>query len=90
MPTYDYQCSKCEHTFEKVSKIADRHMASEEACPECGSVDTISMVIGMPRYVDNHKLMTGPKPSGQFREVLSKIHESTPGSNLNDMVRCNL
>jgi putative FmdB family regulatory protein len=87
MPSYDYQCKKCEHVFEKVSRIADRHNPAAEPCPDCLAENTVGMVIGMPLYVDNHKLMGRDRKLDMgFKEVMSKVHESTPGSNLNDMV----
>ena len=33
MPMYDFQCTKCEHVFEEITKIDD----PPPACPECGS-----------------------------------------------------
>lgn len=32
MPTYDYQCTKCGHEFEKFQKMSDKPLAK---CPEC-------------------------------------------------------
>lgn len=32
MPTYDYQCTKCNHIFEAFQKINDLPL---EACPKC-------------------------------------------------------
>ena len=32
MPRYDYECTKCGHTFELEQKISDR---PRERCPEC-------------------------------------------------------
>lgn len=32
MPTYDYKCEKCEHTFETLQGIKDDHLTK---CPEC-------------------------------------------------------
>lgn len=32
MPTYDYQCFACDHTFELVQKITDDSITT---CPEC-------------------------------------------------------
>jgi putative FmdB family regulatory protein len=34
MPLYEYQCSKCNHRFEKIQKFTD---PAPEACPVCGS-----------------------------------------------------
>ena len=34
MPTYDYRCEKCGHTFEEDLKIADRKIPTESPCVE--------------------------------------------------------
>ena len=33
MPTYDYQCEKCGHRFERFQKMSDLPL---KICPECG------------------------------------------------------
>lgn len=33
MPTYDYECDACQHTFELFQSIKDSH---KRKCPECG------------------------------------------------------
>ncbi len=33
MPTYDYRCETCGHTFEAFQKISDNPL---EVCPSCG------------------------------------------------------
>ena len=33
MPTYEYKCSKCAHTFELFQSMTD---APRKRCPECG------------------------------------------------------
>ena len=33
MPLYEYQCTKCKHTFEKIQKFSD---PPETECPKCG------------------------------------------------------
>ena len=35
MPTYDYQCDACDHTFELFQSIT---AATERKCPECGKL----------------------------------------------------
>jgi putative FmdB family regulatory protein len=32
MPTYEYECVKCQHTFEEFQKITDKPLTS---CPKC-------------------------------------------------------
>ncbi|WP_298997917.1 zinc ribbon domain-containing protein [uncultured Desulfovibrio sp.] len=34
MPIYEYQCPKCQHTFEEWVKVSESH--GQEPCPECG------------------------------------------------------
>jgi len=33
MPTYEYQCAKCDHSFEVIRKIADKPITE---CEKCG------------------------------------------------------
>jgi putative FmdB family regulatory protein len=33
MPTYDYRCEKCGHSFELFQKMSDARL---KACPKCG------------------------------------------------------
>lgn len=33
MPIYDYRCPECQHVFDALKKVDDRHTAT---CPECG------------------------------------------------------
>ena len=35
MPTYDYQCDACDHTFELFQSIT---AATKRKCPECGKL----------------------------------------------------
>ena len=35
MPTYDYQCDACDHTFELFQSIT---AATKRKCPECGTL----------------------------------------------------
>jgi len=41
MPTYDYACGSCEHTFEKLQPITSKPV---KKCPECGK--TVRRLIG--------------------------------------------
>lgn len=34
MPTYDYECKRCGHRFERFQRITDE---SVPCCPECGA-----------------------------------------------------
>jgi putative FmdB family regulatory protein len=36
MPTYDYDCQKCGHAFQRIEKISE-HGSKKVKCPECNS-----------------------------------------------------
>jgi putative FmdB family regulatory protein len=40
MPTYDYQCQECGHTFEVRATISQKAAGLKPECPECHSQDT--------------------------------------------------
>jgi len=79
MPLYDRSCNVCEALFEVSCKIAEKNNPHE--CPECGSTDG-TWRITAPNAIPADKLGRGR--DGGFREVLSKIHGSMPGSTLRD------
>lgn len=81
MPTYTYQCSSCNHTFDKNLKMAEMNQPISEPCPHCNKEDSITkLIVGKPMLIDPVRLGRGK--DGGFQEVLQKIHHSTPKSNL--------
>ena len=46
MPTYDYRCDNCGHTFEQTLLISQRKVP-EGRCMECNDGD-VRQVIGVP------------------------------------------
>jgi putative FmdB family regulatory protein len=82
MPLYDYNCSSCGHTFTEKYMIEDRKQPEGEPCPSCQS-SSVQLLIGTPGVGDSVRLGIRTVDNG-FREVLSKIHESQPKSNLNN------
>ena len=74
MPTYDYKCNKCEHTFDKMMKIAEMHLPTEEPCPSCQEQGTvIKTIAGAPPLGDPVRLGLKKIDNG-FKEVLQRIH----------------
>lgn len=45
MPTYSYQCKECDHSFEKMNSMSNRHLPLSEDCPNCGSNGNIQQTI---------------------------------------------
>ena len=83
MPAYTYHCNSCNHDFEKVLKIADRDLPTQEPCPSCNAEGQVQKtILGAPSIGDPVRLGV-IKPDSGFKEVMQKIHAANPGSNLN-------
>ena len=83
MPLYSYTCDACNHNFEQSLKIAEMHQPIADPCPSCKAEGQVRKTItGAPSLGDPVRLGVKKTDDG-FREVLSKIHESQPKSNLN-------
>tara|TARA_R100001244_G_scaffold48965_1_gene43497 strand:- start:2519 stop:2878 length:360 start_codon:yes stop_codon:yes gene_type:complete len=41
MPTYEYQCKKCDHNFEIVKAFGDPH---KKKCPDCGKYSLYQVI----------------------------------------------
>ena len=85
MPTYDYKCEKCGHTFEEDLKIADRKIPTEEQCrfPTCNG--EVTQIITVPGFAyDNIKTRHSVKPAavGQLDDRLKDIKSRMPGNTL--------
>lgn len=82
MPTYDFKCEECGHVFTVLCKISERE---SQECPECKSKKYQSHHTSAPTMGDAVR-MGVRKAGGDFKEVISKIHSKTPGSNLNKLL----
>lgn len=82
MPNYQYQCQKCQHYFEKVKGIDSMYEPEGEPCSECGEIAVKKVILTAPALGDPVRLGIR-RPDGGFKEVLQKIHEKVPGSNIN-------
>jgi putative FmdB family regulatory protein len=80
MPVYDYKCTNCDHTFTRISNIACRNDPENESCEKCEQT-TIQRQVGAPALGDSVRLGLRTHDDG-FREVLSKIAEKVPKSNM--------
>lgn len=82
MPTYEYQCEKCQHFFTEYRSMSQMLSPQEEPCPNCNEIAVKKVMFTAPALGDPVRLGR-IRPDGGFKEVLQKIHEKTPGSNLN-------
>ncbi len=76
MPTYSFRNKDTGEIFDKVMRIADRdEFLTQNPNLEC-------VITGAPAFTGDHITAVKKYDSG-FKEVLQKIHERTPGSQLN-------
>ena len=84
MPTYDYKCEKCGHTFEEDLKIADRKIPTEERCrfPTCGGEVKQIIVKASGFAYDNIKTKHSKKEPGWFSDKIKDMKRNIPGNTL--------
>lgn len=75
MPTYNFRNKTTGETFEKFMSISARELFLSE------NPDIESMLSGTPMMMDPVRAGVRKVDSG-FKEVLKKIHDRTPGSQL--------
>ena len=76
MPTYVFRNKETGEQFEKILKIAELDSFREEN-------PHLETVIQAVAFGDPTKMTSTRKFDSGFKEVLQKIHERTPGSQLN-------
>ena len=94
MPTYDYQCEKCGHTFEESLKIAERDAPTEIPCEQqieqtkhmsikCDG--EVKQVMHAPYFgYDNihTRHSTNNKEPGWFKDKITDLKRNNPGNTL--------
>lgn len=81
MPTYDYVCSECNHTFERICKIDNRLDAQSESCPNCSSMGCVTLTLTAPSLMSPFRVEGLVKPRGDFKERMQQIKKVSGRSN---------
>lgn len=76
MPTYSFRNKQTGEIFDQVMRIAER----EEFLENNPHLETV--ITGAPAFTGDHISVVKKHDTG-FKEVLQRIHEKTPGSQLN-------
>lgn len=82
MPMYDYHCKACGYSFEKNVKIAEMDLPTQDPCPECKAIQTISKTVTAPGIGDPMRLGVTKVPSDFQKYVLGRIKEAHPKGNV--------
>ena len=98
MPTYDYRCEKCGHTFEESLKMAARNVPTESPCTQeidvqqtkhmtfaqvCGG--EVKQIIAAPYFgYDNihTRHSTKNKEPGWFKDKITDLKRNNPGHSM--------
>lgn len=90
MPLYEYECSKCEHRFEKIEKVT---APSRQRCPKCkgmaGRLQSAPAIQfkGAGWYVTDYgrsksdgdaKPEKSEKPAAETKETKEKVEKKEP------------
>ena len=82
MPTYEYECSSCNHAFEALQSMADKKL---KKCPKCGKnhlqrligAGTGIIFKGSGFYETDYKKKDAPKPD---TKEAAKVCTANPNS----------
>jgi putative FmdB family regulatory protein len=80
MPIYEFNCSKCETTFERILKMSEADNPLSEPCPECDSQGTVDRLVSTFAVADPIRLGI-KRPDSGWNDVLSKVKSAHPKGN---------
>lgn len=81
MPTYEYECEACKFYFTKILSMSSMHAPEAIPCPDCQAM-RVKKVMMTPAELGDSVRLRIRRPDEGFKDVLRKIHDSTPGSTL--------
>lgn len=87
MPNYEYNCKKCGHLFDRMTRISAMDEATKEPCPSCHESAVERMFPSSAPSIGDAVRLGIRRPDEGFKDVLRKIHDSNPGSNIKDNSR---
>lgn len=82
MPTYSFECTKCENGFDESLRMAEMDLPLARPCPECGEENSLKRVINRaPQAIacDPFKSL-----SSDHRYALKQMKKRHPKSNIKD------
>lgn len=85
MPTYEYECDNCQHTFEEFQSMSDKPLRK---CPQCGKLKLQRLIgagagiifKGSGFYETDYKRKAQPKPSESAPAPAAKSDSSSASS----------
>lgn len=87
MPTYEYHCAACDHQFEKNMRISVMDVPTQEPCPSCHEMQVERLFPSIAPSIGDAVRLGIRRPDEGFKDVLRKIHDANPQSNIRDTSR---
>lgn len=80
MPTYNYECKKCEHLWEDYQSISNREKPLQEPCPKCGQSGCVSKSWKdcTPAVEVDMTLTPNKATGGRWNELMKRMKQGTP------------
>ena len=80
MPTYDYVCDACSHTFEQTKMISERDQPISEPCPKCQKEGEVrrDWSLTTPGLAADTTLTPDSKTGGQWSELMNRMKKGVP------------
>lgn len=74
MPNYNYHCKSCNHDFDDMFSIAERHTPETLPCPNCKD-KCVELQMTAPSICTASRMdvTKSSKPQGDFRERMQQI-----------------
>ena len=80
MPLYDYECKACGNQFDELIPMREREKPTKAKCIECGKKKVVQVLTQMA--IGDSIRLGVTKPSSEFKDVLTKISDAHPRSEL--------
>ena len=87
MPTYEYHCTACDHRFTLMVRITQMDAPTSEACPSCNEFHVERNFPSIAPTIGDAVRLGIRRPDEGFKDVLRKIHDANPQSNIKDTSR---
>lgn len=84
MPTYDYRCKACDHSFELVCRIAEMEDALAEPCPSCNKKGKIVKEIAPVKGYMESSMHVHNNRDSKFKRKMQQIRKAHPNNTIPD------
>jgi len=78
MPSYDYECQRCDVRWESLLTYEEREKPCSNPCPHCGAKEVRKIIGGFPGLAADTNLTPDKKTGGQWSEMMDRVKGGIP------------